>query len=304
MSNNPSTKLSSKEFEMSLEKLLNEELPLNRKERFFTGTVLPMIVCKDSFKYLHALLSLIGVDEPLNISVEPGNENILFFSEYSFIESVAGEAQKRFSNLPTAKNTPDIIIFIKNQNKKILIAIEAKMYDIPTSISLKQQMDNQGDILNYIANELNIDTTCHVALLPANLYNNVDTNIFHYKMITWEDVHSKYKTLIGEDYFLKILSIALDNYDNLVSKGLQFRKNCEELYTGKFIYDGYKNGTLNNNIFVMGRDLGLSGPKLLNDVRSGEWENRKYETSLENKPINRHWFYVKDFIKLVDKEIR
>jgi len=31
---------------MSLTDMLEKDLPLNRKERFYTGTVLPMIVCK------------------------------------------------------------------------------------------------------------------------------------------------------------------------------------------------------------------------------------------------------------------
>lgn len=46
---------------MSLEEMLRTELQLNRKERFFTGTVFPMIVCKDNFRHLHLLLSLLGV---------------------------------------------------------------------------------------------------------------------------------------------------------------------------------------------------------------------------------------------------
>jgi hypothetical protein len=74
---------------------MNEELPLNRKERFFTGTVLPMIVCRDGFKHLHALLELVGCHEPLSVCATAGQENIQFFSEYSFVESVVGEARKR-----------------------------------------------------------------------------------------------------------------------------------------------------------------------------------------------------------------
>ena len=33
---------------MSLSQMMMNELPLNRKERFYTGTVLPMIVCRDA----------------------------------------------------------------------------------------------------------------------------------------------------------------------------------------------------------------------------------------------------------------
>jgi hypothetical protein len=61
---------------MSLEELMSEDLPLNRKERFFTGTILPMLVCKDSFKHLHGLLALIGCEERLSVSVETGREDL------------------------------------------------------------------------------------------------------------------------------------------------------------------------------------------------------------------------------------
>jgi hypothetical protein len=40
---------------MSLNKLFGERLPVNRKERYYTGTVLPGIVCQDGFKYFDRL---------------------------------------------------------------------------------------------------------------------------------------------------------------------------------------------------------------------------------------------------------
>jgi hypothetical protein len=47
----------------------NVSLPLNRRERFYTGSVLPAIVCFENFKYLDWFLNLIpGYALKLNIN--------------------------------------------------------------------------------------------------------------------------------------------------------------------------------------------------------------------------------------------
>jgi len=71
---------------MSLEEIHSAELPLNRKERFFTGTVFPMITCKDNFAHLHILMSLLGVSPIPTIVANPDETNIQFFTEYSLQE--------------------------------------------------------------------------------------------------------------------------------------------------------------------------------------------------------------------------
>ncbi len=42
---------------------LADRLPLNRKERYYTGTVLPMIVCCDEFAHFGRFLRLCGVPD-------------------------------------------------------------------------------------------------------------------------------------------------------------------------------------------------------------------------------------------------
>ena len=64
---------------MSLKNLMNTELPLNRKERFYTGTVFPMIVCRDNFKYFDVFTSLIPGYEKEIIDTNPETANIQFF---------------------------------------------------------------------------------------------------------------------------------------------------------------------------------------------------------------------------------
>lgn len=83
-------------------------LPLNRKERYCTGTVLPMVTASDGFAHPRRLLALCGLG-----SVQPvvggldGGDEIAFFTDYGFSESVytpadreARPGQKRPQEIP------------------------------------------------------------------------------------------------------------------------------------------------------------------------------------------------------------
>ena len=86
-------------------------LPLNRKERYYTGTVLPMIVAGDGFMHLHRLLALCGLD---HVQVQDdgatplqGQQDVQFFTEYNFAESVfRPEDMQRFDTTAQWKRTP------------------------------------------------------------------------------------------------------------------------------------------------------------------------------------------------------
>jgi hypothetical protein len=283
---------------MSLEMMAKENLPLNRKERFFTGTVFPMIVCRDNFAHFHHFLKLMGVTDPIEINAGRGSENIQFFTEYSFVESISDKDRKRFPNPPILKDTPDILVLVNIIGKKILIAIEAKMYDLPTANDLKDQMDRQRhNILDYLEKRLAIDELYHLALLPNKLSHALKNDGFDYPAITWETISSQYQSVYGDDYFLNILELSLANYDELVSRKLDFRKNCGALMKGQQIYNDYENGTLKQTI--MGRNGGIGGD-VINDIIENRWPHHQYETSSEANPFNRNWFPIKKFVELVD----
>lgn len=288
---------------MSLKELMKNELPMNRKERFFTGTVFPMIVCRENFKYFNHFINLIDDLSNIEIKATPENSNIQFFTEYSLVESIMGKSELRFPDPPLTKDTPDIIISIRTSDKgKILIAIEAKMYDNPTGDKLKTQMNNQRDnILEYLKERLEISKIYHYALLPGPLFNEVKKAGFNYPVILWEDIYNIYKEFSDNDYFLEILRVAINSYEELVSRSAQYGINCEERLQGQYIYDNYKRGTLAK--IVMGRNYGFYGDLLSEDIRSGTWRKQYYETSSAENPPNRNWFYIKEFVDRIDQNL-
>ena len=75
--------------------LFDERLPINRKERYYTGTVLPMIVASDGFKHFGRFLALCGMPE-VALEADPNSANIQFLTEYGFEESLKDGAEKRF----------------------------------------------------------------------------------------------------------------------------------------------------------------------------------------------------------------
>ena len=89
--------------------LFGGRLPINRKERYYTGTVLPMIVASDGFKHFGRSLTLCGVPEVV-LEADPASSNVQFFTEYGFEESLKDGAEKRFRD--PAAGTPQIWSFM------------------------------------------------------------------------------------------------------------------------------------------------------------------------------------------------
>jgi hypothetical protein len=282
---------------MALANLFSSELPLNRKERFFTGTVFPMIVCKDNFKHFHLLLSLLRISSCPKIIAQGKKTNIQFFTEYSLAESMKGSATKRFKRMPNTKETPDIVALI-NGEKKILIAIEAKMFDVPSADDLNGQMHAQREkILSVIEESLSIDEVYHYALLPRELKKQM--NGLAYKAVTWEALYRAYKPVSSGDYFLELLRMALTNYKGLVSTRGAYGANCEKKMSGGQIRSLFERGTL--GMVSMGREGGIDGDRLRKDIISGKWRRIIYETSSKNPGrINRNWFWIREFIRRIE----
>jgi hypothetical protein len=273
-----------------------ERLPFNRKERFFTGTVLPALVTSDGFRHLGALLRLCG----LEVDVEPGLEggqDLQFFTEYSFAESVyRPEDRDRWADRPSAADTPDVVL----TGPDWLLAIEAKMYDVPDRGALADQMRRQRVLVDYWARTLRLGPARvrHVLLVPGELAGTAGG--LGDAVVTWERVLERYAT-IGPAYWVGTLKYALEAYSDLVARGSTFGANKDGTCTGLQIAQGELDDDSGRTFTWMGRDGGLNGAALADDLKTGAWRTRRYEVRYGPLPHNRNWFPISDFTQRIDQ---
>lgn len=280
---------------MSLEKLFEQRLPINRKERYYTATVLPGIICHDNFKGLEKFLGLLGI-RGIAPDPNPDTTDFQLFTEYGLVESIFGvETRKRFPDCPPMHDIPDVLISVRG----FLVAIEAKMYDQVTAGMLEFQMERQGRLLSYIAGEWEKQNRGpteirHVALLPKQLADTL--NGFRHPVITWEEIIDAYRPLQRATYFFRMLEIAIGAYPKLKSKNV---KNYDAILPGAEIVHRSKLGIL--EFKTMGRKDGFDGSLLKEDVKSGRWPKQNYQVALADDPANSNWFPVQLFLDLVNE---
>lgn len=266
-------------------------LPLNRKERFYTGTVLPMMVASDGFAHLDRFLQLCG----LSVDVLPqgvwglnGDQEVQFFTEYSFRESIVGDdLQRRFADRPAHADTPDVVIV----GSDWLLAVEAKVYHRPTKQALVAQMNRQRELVTYLTGKFGLDPdrVRHVLLLPEKLKRARPELSFD--VVTWEQVLAEYR-LVAPPYWSAILRQALEDYDTLASREQAYGQNADTMLTGQEIWD---NAAGDLTEAWVGRNLGLHGSLLADDISSGQWRTRQYEVSF-TEVRNRNWFPAAAFV--------
>jgi hypothetical protein len=274
--------------------LLDETLPLNRKERFYTGTVLPAIVTAGDFAALDRLGALMGAPG-LIVRTATDDCTILFFTEYGISESAVGAAKGRFDGLPTGRDTPDIVILV-TEPSPVLLAIEAKLYDRPGGTALRAQLDAQASLLEPLRERLAVWLGVpevglkHVALLPEAQRSAV--NIEPYEVITWQEVRAAFAPVVGPSYWLAMLDEALDRYDDLVAKAVRYDATS---LTGEEIVSGFLAGDLPFNAMGRGKN-GLRGAYLDADIDDRTWPTFSYQVAAEVPAGNRNWFRIEDFV--------
>lgn len=280
-----------------LQRLLDSRLPLNRKEAYFTATVLPAIICADNFKYFDRFLDLLGVgDTPTDVCAD--NANIQFFTEYSLAEAIYDDVSKdRLPRAPRSKERPDVLIFIEAP-EPVLIVVEAKLYSNFQAFDLNKQMKDQNEhIVAYLQTRWPGLRTVHAALLPRKMKEGLG-NSGPRLIVTWEEILDKYKDVESARYFHEILDIALRNYEIL--KADTTPSNGDDELAGEEIWRNSQNGTL--KFQTMGRQGGLHGDALQDDIATGGWKEQHYFVRASPDPHNANWFHISEFVDLVSRK--
>lgn len=277
----------------------NHLLPINRKERFYTGTVLPQIITNDNFKHINLFFDLIE-NFPKVKQIQPNSENnnIQFLTEYSLKES-ANFLGKKYKNLPKTKDTPDVVILITEPDL-VLIVIEAKMFTSPNVSEFKNQIKAQKEVIKCIQENLDIQSgnIFHLGLVPERYFSqNINADC---QIVYWENIVTAYKGILHGSFFYETLRYALQNFDTLVSANSgafgSFGKNSEDRLPGLEILSLHKVG----KGFLVGRKGGVNGAELKTDKESGGWQTYEYEVNFTGKETpNRNWFSSAEFVEFM-----
>jgi len=271
-------------------------LPFNRKERYFTGTVLPMIVACEGFAHLGRFLGMCGLG---HVHETPGGwgQDLQFFTEYSFKNAVFTKEDKdRFRGMPSKEYVPDVVL----TGPDWILAVEAKMYHYPNQAKINNQVASQGRLIRYWAGAFDIPESRigHVALLPNVL--STATGVLDIPTITWEQVADEFRD-VAPPYWTAVLDFA--NGSRLVNTASNTSgKNADAKITGAEIVSEYPRGTLvhpaKGPYLSMGRQGGLNGPALANDLATGKWATQAYEIRVSTEP-RKNWFPIESFVQLV-----
>lgn len=202
-----------------LNDLINS-LPLNRKETFWTGCVLPQIICGDEFNRLGVFLKTAGIPE-CYCKNRYDRGKVMFYTEYSLKESALG-----WDDIADiGRITPDLMMMLNVSGRKYLVVIEAKMFDYVEAGALIRQLEAQKLIIKKILdfNKMPPDSYKHVILLlkpPQADNDGIWKNGIRSDetLLFWGDIIDNY-SFLKNTYFYDILQIAVKNEQLITTRG-------------------------------------------------------------------------------------
>ena len=275
--------------------LLKTELPLNRKERFYTATVLPALLFHDGLRNFYTFLKMIK-NFPETINEHASGTDFLFFTEYNLKEASGERNIGRKISTPT-NETPDIVIEVLKPTK-VFVIIEAKMFAAAKQTDLVEQVIRQKlAIVEPLKQSFKLEqaTFYHVAIVPRALKIS-ETE--HFQVLNWEGFIEDKRFTFQDCIFYNYLRCALENYDKLVQEEMWTYPSHVTFYlTGEEVY---LNGKGDKTVWV-GRKQGRQ--TFIKDVVNNSWRKRKY-CACSFKPekgIPGQWINSEEFTSIVDK---
>ena len=264
-------------------------LPLNRKERFYTGTVLPALLFHNGLHNFYSFLQQIK-RFPSEISESSTADNFLFYTEYSLRDSIRDTEQT------ITGETPDVIIMIL-EPARALIFIEAKMFARGSQAELTGQIRQQRQVVGeQLRESCSVDESSfyHLALVPGKL--SVESTD-RYQVLNWEFFLGNPDLMVEGNYFYNYLRYALENYDSLVSPK-STATTCETREIGRVLYEKIKQRGLD---LWVGRQGGLQ--TIREDIVSGKWLSHVYFVNSQKPATGRpgNWISGQEFLRLVDE---
>ena len=277
-------------YEQLKEVLTSErQLPINRKERFYTGTILPSLLFHGGLSNLYSFLRQIkGL--PNEINEENTKDAFLFYTEYNLKES-AGKKSVGAEIYTANRDTPDVIIQILKP-VTVFIVIEAKMFSNLSQNNFNLQMRAQKKSVIDVLYERYHCPIFHVALVPSQLGFIGNS---YYEIVNWQFFIDNKEINLEGNHFADYLRFALEHYNKLVSNRSRKAETVQEEMSGAAIDRDGKMGI----IYWVGRQGGRTS--IEQDVRMGVWRKKLYGINAKNPRNGRegNWLTSIDFANII-----
>lgn len=252
-------------------------LPINRKERFYTGTVLPALLFHRGLRNLFQFFRLIK-GFPSEITQDTTGDSFLFYTEYNLRQS-AGSRNVGRAIQADSNDTPDVLIFVLRP-VQALVAVEAKVFSRASQSDLDRQMSRQRQVvLSPLREHFRLADTqiFHVALVPQQL----KLTPTDYQVLNWETLLDERRFSVADNHFSNYLRFALDNYGKLVSALSGFPTTATDKWTGQQIEAAARRG---EPVWI-----GLKGGEttLARDIEDGRWPAKLYFVNSVKPPRGR-----------------
>ncbi len=204
------------------------QLPLNRKEVFYTATVLPQVICAEGLAHLGRFLDLAGAGD-VEVDIDPERQRVELYTEYNLKIAIEGNpASPHAEHAPKENHTPDLVLLIGG-DPPLLVVVEGKMFERPSVELLTKQIEAQRQtVVEPLRRILGPLRVVQVALLPAAYVKTVrdaGKGFSGFAVVTWEQIVERYRDVGAARYFLRRLELALAGYPDLVSKGKRGGQN-------------------------------------------------------------------------------
>ncbi len=274
---------------------LQTELPVNRKEVFYTATVLPALLIHNGLANFFMFLAEIkGL--PKTICEENTKDQFFLYTEYNLKEAGVPRSGDMNSDALTGTR-PDLLIYIFAPEKAVVV-IEGKMFqNLSQTYFANQMKTQQQDIIEPLKERLALDDSqiFHVALVPEKLRFS---NTADYQVINWEFFIDNKVLDVEDNYFYNSLRFAIENYDDLVSEHSAEASTVEFEVSGQKVYS---DGTSDTPSLWIGREGGRR--TIEKDVEKGTWTGRVYCANTLNPEKGRkgNWLSSREFAEIVDE---
>ena len=287
-----------------LEQLYSRDhrLPLNRKEAFYSATVLPGIIWSDA---MAGFFELVGMPE-ISIDLRPDTTNVQFFSEYNLLDAIRGIKQgfsdwKHLLPLMTG-DTPDFVIFVELATP-LLVVVEAKLFDKSSAV-IAEQIERQRINMAALRSVLPEYQALHVALVPESAAAEVRATAGQpegFRTITWEGVADQYAEIPAAAYWVRLLKFALKSEPHLrAADGIGRTHEDGRMRTAEILEAYEKPDCIVRSVGC----LGTANWELLKDDVCRTGGTRKWAISHQDTLPSRNYLPIKNFIEVVTSWMR